>query len=481
MKKKPNVIFLMSDQMAQSVVMPGSQCIMPNVQKLVSDSIVCTNAYTSNPICSPARASLMTGLLPHAHGMVDVTHAVPAYRAEYNYSLDTFSNVLQDQGYTNGYFGKWHVERSHNLAEFGYAEYLTERTIPSIKTTAIKKTILSNPGTGYEDKIVGGVYAEAPEVSEEFFVYEKAMNFIERSIATGKPFCSFISTYAPHDPYTVPKSVYDLYEGMDIALPENWADNLVDKPNIYKRLQQVWKNMTIQDIKEIRRYYFTYCTLVDMQIGRLVAYLKQKNIYDDTLIILLSDHGDLQGSHGLFCKGVPSFEEAYKIPLILKFPLQKHAGKMCNGYISTCDIAPTMLEIVGAPELRNRTHGRSVVRLLEGKESEKDTYCMAEFFGQRYAFTQRIVWKNQQKYVFNGFDWDEFYDLRTDPYEMKNQINNPDYRERILELADLMQHLIVESDDITMNETQYFTTRIAPIGPHKSINPSEYSIYNKQF
>ncbi len=481
MNEKKNIIFLMSDQMAQSVIMPDSQCIMPNIREVIQDGILCTHAYASNPICSPARASLMTGMLPHNHGMVDVTHAVPKYRAEYDYTLDTFSNALKRAGYRNGYFGKWHVERSHKLDDFGYDEYLTERDIPAIHTTAVEKTILSNPGSRYKDKLVGGVYSEGPEVSEESYVYEKAMDFILRNIDDGHPFCSFISTYAPHDPYTVPQSVYDMYKEIDIELPGNISDDLADKPHIYKRLQNVWDELSNEDIRKIRRYYFSYCTLVDLQVGKLIAFLKEHGVYDNTLIIFLSDHGDLQGAHRLFCKGVPSFEEAYKIPLVFKMPNQKYAGSVCESYISTCDIAPTLLEILGVGSLRNRTDGKSVTSYISKQTKPEDTFCIAEFFGQRYAFTQRIVWKNNYKYVFNGFDYDEFYDLNVDPLEMRNEINNPQYHDLIVELCDLMQQVIVETNDTTMNETQYFTVRIAPVGPYPSKKESEYSIYNKSF
>jgi len=480
-QSKPNIIFLMSDQMAQSVIMPSSQCIMPNVQELRKDGVLCTHSYSSNAVCSPARASLMTGMLPHNHGMVDVTHAVPKYRADYDSSLDTFSNVLKDSGYHNGYFGKWHVERTHKLENFGYDEYLTERDIPAMHITAIEKTMLPGFRTGYDDKVVGGIYSEGPESSEEFFIFQKARDFIDRSSKNGNPFCAFISTYAPHDPYSVPKAVYDLYEGVDISLPDNFEDMMLDKPNIYQRMRKVWESMSVGDVKKIRRYYFSYCTLVDMQIGELVRYLKDNELYDNTLIVLISDHGDLQGAHGLFCKGVPAFEEAYKIPLIFKFPKQQYGNTVCNGYVSTCDVAPTVLEIAGTIPLRNRTDGKSVVDLLSGKKSGEGTYCLAEFFGQRYAFTQRLVWKDDFKYVFNGFDWDELYDLNSDPAELVNQINNPDYQPKVKELAELMQEIVLETEDSTMNETQYYTTRIAPVGPKKGKKMSEYGVYNKLF
>ncbi|MBI9096604.1 MAG: sulfatase-like hydrolase/transferase [Sphaerochaeta sp.] len=246
-------------------------------------------------------------------------------------------------------------------------------------------------------------------------------------------------------------------------------------------MQQVWDTFGEEDIKKIRRYYYSYCTLVDLQIGRMLKMLKDLNLYDDTLIIFLSDHGDMLGSHKLFAKGVPCFEEAYKLPLFFKFPNNNPSSSVCDGYISGNDIAPTLLDILGCRPLGNRIDGHSVKNMLEGKGIGENTHCMAEFFGQRYGFTQRITWKDNFKYVFNPFDCDELYDLNKDPHELVNQIDNPDYQEKVIELATLMQKIIFDTKDDTMIETQYYMTRLAPVGPYKKKDEDEYAIYNKKF
>lgn len=472
---KNNLVIIMCDQMTGKVLDNNSDYLMPNLQCLARDGVSCNRAYAPNPICSPSRASLMTGTLPHTHGMVDVTHAVPAYRAEYDYSLDTFSNVINDAGYVAGYFGKWHVERKHILDKFGYDEYITEREIPKSKYTVVDRIVVSNPGTDYPNRAIGGIYAENEDASDEYYLFSKAIDFIERNKKNN--FFTFISTNAPHDPYIVPQKYYDMYEDSD--LPESFYDDMKDKPAIYRRIRSVLSCFSEKDYKKVRRLYHAYCSLVDDQIGRLIGYLKANDLYDDTLIVFLSDHGDLQAAHGLLCKGVPAFEEGYRIPLLFKMPYSKNRGRICSDLFSEIDIAPTILDILGLEKLRNNIDGISKLSSLNG---EKNDYCViAENFGQRYAYTQRIVWKDNFKYVFNGFDYDEFYDLENDPSELKNQIDNPDYAKHVRTLCRELQEIISRTNDKTMGDAIYYMLRFMPVGPIQKGDSKEFTIYNKEF
>ena len=478
MKKKPNIIFLMSDQMNFEVMAKDGQIKMPNLDRLREDAVSCNNAHTVNAICSPARASLMTGVLPHRHGMVDVTHAVPSYRAEYNYNLDTFSLALKQAGYSCSYYGKWHVERKHCLEQFGYDEWETEKDIPKTSLTPTRRSVLKGVN-GYPDRVMGGTYSEGIEASEEYYCYSKAIDFIERHKNMEQPFFTFISTYAPHDPYTVPECICRMYDDVDIRLPESYWDSCLDKPRIYQRLRTVWDHTTEDDAKEIKRYYNSYCTLVDTQIGRLVSYLKENDLYENTLIVVLSDHGDFQGAHGLFCKGVGSFEEGYHIPLVMKFPCSTFKGDY-DGLVTTCDIGPTVLEAAEVRPILGNLDGISLLPALKGVSGGRKV-AMAEFFGQRYAVTQRLVWKDHRKYVFNGFDFDEYYDLEKDPHELFNLAGDPRYRADVAELCTDMQREIALSDDTTMNEATYVMLRFAPVAPSKVAKQTQYEIYNKPF
>lgn len=476
--KKPNIIFLIQDQMQQHVLEESSGCIMPNLHTLMNDSVVFDRAYTCNAICSPARASLLTGTLPHVHGMVDCTHTVPAYRAEYDDSLDTLTQALHDDGYHVSYYGKWHIERTHKLEKFGIDNYETEIHIPGFPVTMLEKVMLTTPG--YSDKMVCGVFSENSEHTEEHYIYSKAMADIEEHRNQSQPFCTFISTYAPHDPYCVPQEIYDLYDPDKITLPHSFYDTMQDKPAIYRRMRSALQCLSEEEYRKAIRCYYSYCTLVDVQIGKLIAYLKENNLYDDTMIVCMSDHGDMIGAHGLMMKSVECFEEIYHIPLVMKLPQQQYAGKHADFYINTYEIAPTVLDLASCRAMQGDQVGCSMVPWLTGEKTDQH-YAFAEFFGQRYAFTQRIYWQDDLKYVFNAFDDDELYDLKTDPYELMNVSEHPNYQEQKKEMCKQMWEHIKDTEDETLMDAEYFLLRIAPVGPGQKKKNASYSIYNKSF
>lgn len=475
-----NIIFLISDQMQRKAVLVDSRGRMPNLRELCKDSVDFSRTHASNPICSPARASLITGRLPHVHGMVDCTHTVPKYRSDYDYSLPNLPEILNKNGYDICYYGKWHIERSYDLKKFGIEEYETERDIPKRDLTPVSRVTVS--ADGYKTSSVCGVYAEGEEVSEEHYIYDKTMDFIDRHKDSGRPFCAFISTYAPHDPYVVPKQVYDMYPDSEFGVPEDWDNGLEGKPGLFKRLHSIWKDLTDEQIAHIIHCYYACCTLVDIQIGRLVSFLKDRDLYDDTLIVVTSDHGDLCGSHGLFCKGVAAYEDAYRIPFVVKFPGNKFGGRVCNVLSDTCDIMPTVLDIAQVERKGIVTDGKTLIPYIEGKNSD-DVSTVSEFFGQRYSYTQRVVWYKDFKYIFNTFDNDELYDLRKDSSEMINLSDNPDYREIKKELCKKMWQKCVETGDWSLTDSQYFMHRFAPIGPLSVDTESSdrFTMFNKSF
>ena len=477
MVEKKNIIFLISDQMQKHAVMDDPRCIMPNLHALQEDSVTMGNAHAVNAICSPSRASLISGLLPHNHGMVDCTHTVPAYRADFSRDIRTMPEELKEAGYRLAYYGKWHIERTYDLSKYGFEDYETEKTIKSAKLTSLRKVQIHTDG--YKDHTLCGVYAEGEEASEEHFIYSKAIDFIDKVKDGDAPFCVFASTYAPHDPYFVPKEIRDLYDKDDFPVPVDWhSATSSDVPRIYSRLNSVWKDLSDDDIREAIMCYYGCCTLVDRQLGKLVSYLKENGLYDDTLIVFLSDHGDMCGAHGLFCKGIPAYEEGYAIPLIMKFPGGMYGGRMEKAYVDTCDILPTVFEACGLEWKGNRIDGSSLIPYLTGERNGEDSFSVSEFFGQRYSYTQRIVWHRGFKYVFNDFDDDELYDLSRDPGELHNLAGDPGYAETKLELCRLLWKRVVETDDWSFRDAQYCMHRFLPCGPGLDVGGG-FSLYNK--
>jgi arylsulfatase A-like enzyme len=463
--KKPNILFIMSDHTNGASFKENSYCKTPNIDKLANDGIKFDRCYTTNAICSPSRASIMTGLYPSTHGMWDCTHTqrsnwvdVPAEKFTY------FSNKLKDAGYHNGYFGKWHVEQSHKLEDFGWHEYnCKEAESIDFKPSGTEEITLKTDG--YKDVTLMGVDEDKENLKHP--AVEMGIDFLKKQAENPeKPFCCFVSTAEPHDPYYVPREFYDMYDVDEYPLSPSLRDKLKDKPEVIRRMSSVWKDLSDSEWKKINTAYCALITYLDSEFGRLIDTLKSEGLYDNTIIIFTSDHGDMQGAHGLHTKGLAtSYEEVYNIPLIMRVPGTANGYSDKENLVSNVDLAPTLLDLCGADSIAE-AQGRSFRKILDnnGKDDEWQN-AYAEFFGQRFVYTQRIVWHKNWKYVFNPGGIDELYNLDNDPYERSNLSYNKEYEFIVIDMCKRMWNKIKEIGDDSLLNTDYATLRIAPIGP----------------
>jgi arylsulfatase A-like enzyme len=481
---QPNLIFLMTDQQRADTVETGSLCQTPYLDSLAAAGTQFRRCYTANPICSPSRASLMTGLLPHTHGMVDCTHTVPSYRAALQSDLPFWSQTLQASGYRTGYFGKWHLERSNRLENFGFETYhLTspfvdgyhkqhseeyrayrrslglESDQPVLSTARIVKQ------KGYRDLTLYGITDEPVEATREYFVYSQGINFLHQvTKEPQQPFLLFLSTEAPHDPYIAVQEYYNRYDPDNIQKPSSFDDDLMDRPAIYRRLKSVWHELEWQQFAEATACYYASCSMIDDQIGRLLSTLDELGQRDNTIIVFCSDHGDFMGAHRLLTKGIPPFEEAYRVPLIMSGP-GIPTNRQIHKITSLLDLAPTLVALIDNGEFSG--HGRSLMPLIRSDDSEWESEAYAEMHGQRFAYTQRLLWRDRYKYVFNTIGEDEFYDLKADPLELRNLAQELHYQEIIETMAARMWEIMHETDDFNMLNAQDPMYRYAPVGPDR--------------
>jgi arylsulfatase A-like enzyme len=185
---------------------------------------------------------------------------------------------------------------------------------------------------------------------------------------------------------------------------------------------------------------------------------------DNTLVIFLSDHGDYVGAHGLYLKGAPAFREAYHVPCIMRWPQGiRHPGRVVDEFITLADFAPTFLELAGVQPAQPMT-GRSLLPFLHGETPvDWPDAVFSQFNGVELYYTQRAVTTREYKYVYNGFDFDELYDLRQDPLELVNRADDPAYREIKHDLVRRMWRFAAQEEDIIFNP--YGTVALAPWGP----------------
>lgn len=514
----PNVLVMLTDQQQARTIEPESQCRMDNLTDIAADGTRFSRAYTANPVCSPSRASFMTGLLPHSHGMVDVAHNVEPYRANFREDLDTWSRRLDEAGYSLGYFGKWHVERSNKLEQFGfdvydilrgegfdegyrqYRESLGLNPEVDLRNLYAWRDTTDSPlsmarfleNDGYRDLLVYGTHTEPLEGMKDYYLYQQGIDFVHDHAEDDDPWCLTISADGPHDPYLVPEEYYDEYESVDIELPLNFDDNLEDKPAAYRNHQSVWDDFSCEEFAEAMRCYYAYCSFIDDQIGRVLSALEETNQLDDTVVMFASDHGDQMGAHRLLLKGTFSFEESYRIPLVIRHP-DAVSGQVRDDIVQFHDLGATIADLAGESEFPERvsvpvenpiasasgepidTGGRteptfqpmSLIPFLHGERpTDHRQEAFAEFHGVRFFTTQRIIWDEQYKYVFNANDRDELYDLQKDPYEQTNLVQSPDHQEIKKRLASRMWEIVDETGDYTLANTDYGMFRYAPVGPH---------------
>ena len=462
MSERPNVLFLMSDHTSAAAVAPGSQCIKPNMDALAREGLRFAHCYTTNAICSPARASLMTGTYPSTHGMWDCTHTQRAEWVNVSGGLAYFSQRLAEAGYVNGYFGKWHVEQTQRLEDFGWHEHDTGCGGARPERVEGSELVVETPG--YRPNLMCAT-AREDDGPPRHPAYEKGIDFIRRHAGSGRPFCCFVSASEPHDPYIPPARFLEMYDVDAVRLSPTLREEGAGKPEVVARMRQVWRDLSDADWRRVSAAYWAVISFLDAETGRIVEALKDAGAYGDTVIVVTSDHGDLLGAHGLATKGVGTgYEEVYNVPLIIRVPGMR-TGEDAAHRTSLVDLAPTLLDLCGARPLEG-CQGRSLRPVLEGTAEAADWQdAYAEFFGQRFVYTQRITWHGDWKYIFSPGGVDELYDLAEDPFEERNRAADPACRQVLVEMCKRMWRKMEAIGDESLFNTHYATLRTAPVGP----------------
>ncbi len=461
MPDRPNLVILMSDHTRSAEMRPGSGCIHPHTDALADQALRLDRCYTVNAICSPSRATLMTGCYPSRHGVWDCTHTQRPGWIDVDQDLDHWSRRLHGAGYAMGYFGKWHVDASNNPGRYGWAEHDIECGHLQMDRIEGSELALSHPG--YRDYLLAAVGEEdRQEVNHPAF--DKGIDFLQRQEGE-QPFCCFISASEPHDPYIPPAGFLDMYDVASTELPETLRAEPTGKPELVARMRSCWTSLTDDDWRTIRACYRAMITFLDQQMQRVIQLLQDRGLWDNTILIITSDHGDMLGTHGLMTKGGGTpYEPVYNIPLLIRLPGAR-TGADDRHVVSTVDLAATITDLCGVEPLEDN-QGRSLRPILTGDSDPADWQsAYAEFYGQRFVYTQRIVWDGDWKFVFSPGGVDELYDLAKDPEETTNLAGRSEHRDRLVEMTKAMWRKMRRIGDESLFGTQYATLRTAAVGP----------------
>jgi arylsulfatase A-like enzyme len=444
---RPNILLLVSDQQRYDTLgCNGNRLIRtPHLDRLAEQGMRFTRAYTVCATCSPARASMLTGLYPHNHGMLNNQNCNQVFQRNLPEDVRLVSQDLIEAGYQCAYSGKWHVGTEKLPSHYGFEGmdvpgYGNPYEIPEYEAY-LQANGLVRPGRrdafGHYDggQPLAGVLDGPVEASAPYFLADYTIDLLRRQAAagqrTGQPFMIFSSFWAPHWPVFVPEPYASMIDPDDVPLPASFHDTFEGRTRMAERMSRCWPVTDVQDEHDWRRLiarYWEFCMLLDDQVGRILSALDELALADDTLVLFTTDHGDMQGAHGgMYDKGMFMFEETYHIPMLARWPGVTPPGAICDAFVSNMDVASTALDAPGVP-VPDAHDGHSLAPLLRDSDADwaDDVYC--QFTGYRVLATMRMVRWSHYKYVFNAHDYDEFYDLAADPNELHNVVSDPAHR-----------------------------------------------------
>jgi arylsulfatase A-like enzyme len=439
--KWPNLLFLFTDeQRADTLAAYGNRLIQtPNLDRLAARSTVFERAYVTQPVCTPSRSSIMTGLWPHTCRCTENNIPLPA-------DLATIAEHLREGGYATGYFGKWHLG-DEIFAQHGFQDW---RSIEdgyhcfyrSDRDQAARSDYyrwLMDHGFEPKDGVRFG-RGEAARLPEEFgkpaFLAREAARFI-RDHKT-QPWCLYVNWLEPHMPFYGPRD--DQYDPAEVVLPANFdhppaQDQPAKAHRIFERMRDKGFEGQALDAepgwRQLIAKYWGLCSLVDTHAGTILSTLEACGLEDRTIVVYTSDHGDFMGSHRLVGKGL-MFEEAARVPLLVRLPGQTAARRVARP-VSQVDLVPTLLDLMDQPPAG--LPGRTLRADLEGRPDAAPDDVFIEWNGEVHvaAWTdartvtpppedavRTVVTPDGWKLNWSARGEHELYNLNEDPIEVRN-------------------------------------------------------------
>ncbi len=454
---RPNILHIMSDQQQWGCIAGRSPCHTPNLNRLVNEGMLFERSYTPSAVCCPARAMILSGAYHWHNGVYNQIHSAPSVHRDMFPNVILYSNRLHDAGYRMGYTGKWHASWVRCPADFGYEMAGVNGCNPAVlrkydlnpdRVEQPKQRLRRHPlktiqWPGDKPTAEWG-YSEGPEeATHSWEVAEMAIRMLRRFSQGTQPWILETHFVDPHDPYFPLKQYLDRYDPRAIEVPRSFGDTFEGKPGMHRRESSIWGPVTEDDYRQSRACYYASVEQLDRQIGRILDALEQSGQARNTLVVFTTDHGDMCGNHRMWIKGWMPYEETYRVPLVVRWPGVITPGSTSQRLVQTHDLAHTYIAAAQAKPLPY-ADGRALQPLFaEPRRAEWTDQIMNAFYGGEFLYTQRMAVTQRFKYVFNGFDIDELYDLERDREEMHNAVNDPSYakyaddmRARLYEMMD---------------------------------------------
>ncbi len=423
--RRPNFLILMADQMAPGALPAYGRKIVkaPHIDALAAAGVIFDSAYCNSPLCAPSRYAFLSGLLPSKTGGFDNAAEFPA-------EIPTFAHHLRRAGYQTVLSGKMHFCGADQL--HGFEERLTTDIYPADFGWTPDWEHFEERPSWYHN--MSSVIEAGPCIRSNQLDFDDEVVFAARrrlfDIARtdrDRPFCLVVSMTHPHDPYAITAEYWNRYRDEEIELPRvTLAPDQLDPHS--RRLRHVCDmeraRLTPQQVRNARRAYYGAISYVDDQIGLLHRTLAETGLADDTIIVILADHGDMLGERGLWYK-MSFFEGACRVPLVIHAPGRFRPRRVAAS-VSLVDILPTLVELAGdggAPPEMLDLDGRSLVPHLDGSGGHDEVF--GEYLAEGAIAPIVMIRRGRHKFVHAPCDPDQLYDLSTDPDELVNLAAEP--------------------------------------------------------
>jgi len=418
-QERPNIVFvLVDDQRWDFLSYLGHPWIKtPNIDQLASNSMYFDNAFVSTSLCSPSRASIITGQYAHAHQVVDNDTPLPP-------DLPTFPKELQKAGYQTGFMGKWHMGGENDMPRPGFDYWLSFK------------------GQGPYFDPVFNINGErvAHEGYTTDLLTDYAVKFIEEQSQGDAPFFLYLSHKAIHESFEPAPRHKGRYADLTVPLPPSFTNSEAeqgDKPLWVRRQRKSWhgaeRDYGIQDYGSFDRFFQLYSEAmlsVDESVGRITEALKQQGKLENTIIIYFADNGYLMGEHGLIDKRV-MYEPSIRVPCFVHWPAVIDQPQHRKELVLNLDLGPTMLELAGVLP-PSSMHGHSFANMLKGEGQPWRKAFLYEYFIDPMAVQTPTIFglrTEQYSYITTEGVWDiwELYDLQKDPEQRNNLLGHIDF------------------------------------------------------
>lgn len=443
---RPNIVFILIDDLRwDELGCAGHPFIKtPNIDRIARDGAFFRNAFMTTPLCSPSRASFLTGQYAHTHG---ITSNVD--RSAASHQLVTFPRLLHQSGYETAFIGKWHMGNDDSPRP-GFDRWVS----------------FKGQGTYYDPYINEDGKSVRPSGYITDILNNYAVEFIKRR--HDKPFLVYLAHKAIHPEVTqnndgsvnladaelfIPAERHkNLYAGKKIPRRLSYGRAPEGKPALQRRIDNLppLGPVTITRNEAILGRQRSLMAIED-GVGEILKALKETGQLDNTVIVFTSDNGYFYGEHGLSVERRLAYEESIRMPLLVRYPKAIKAGTTCDEFALNIDLAPTLLELAGV-RVPGTMQGSSLVPFLEGKQPVWRNSFLIEYYSDKvfprvlqmgYKAVRNQRWKYIHYLELEGMD--ELYDLKTDPYEMKNLIDQPAATKALNEMKQEIERLFKQT------------------------------------